>query len=628
MPLHINHLFKVKYFVLTILLSTTVISVFGKPTKLTDVFILEDAQRTMTSDDALTAWYGNKFKSLPLGGVNPGFTKSIFWLAVEIPQETTQDYLLRVGNAHINRIDLYEAHDRMPHLVTKTGDHHPFHNRPINTRLFVFPIKSSLTDTTLYLLRVDKHHESLQLNAELFSKDQYDEIKSQDQIISGVFLGIVLLIILFCLSQFLLIRDKLFLYFLCFVAFAFLWVAADKGYGFQFLWPDYPAIANRARPIFSILLGMSALVFLHSFIQIQKGSKFNKLMKIWILIGLIPLGIFLIPMQYMQFPNFILAVLVGQTIWSLLIVAIILFVVVSESLKGNKSAGFYLLSIIVLLIFSTTELLIHSGSTEVYGNYFSQFGIQTGLAFQVIILTFGLAYRYNTYREERMKLLIRINDEQQEHSERLRAVQESERQKIAEQLHDDVGAMLSVVTLHISSIKEQKDHSNLQTQEKLKIASDVLHQISNTVRNLSHILMPFNFEKHGFISSIQSLVTAIDVSGKIQVEHVIIGFEELEFYNKTALLDIYRIVQELLNNILKHSEAQNAYLELIEHDDVILILIEDNGIGIRNSATKKTGKGLSNLFAKVAYFNGIIEMQNKKEGGSMVTIELPKDKLK
>src|SRR5690606_40109159 len=101
---------------------------------------------------------------------------------------------------------------------------------------------------------------------------------------------------------------------------------------------------------------------------------FNKLMKIWILIGLIPLGIFLIPMQYMQFPNFILAVLVGQTIWSLLIVAIILFVVVSESLKGNKSAGFYLLSIIVLLIFSTTELLIHSGSTEVYGNYFSQFG--------------------------------------------------------------------------------------------------------------------------------------------------------------------------------------------------------------------------------------------------------------
>src|SRR5690606_22785700 len=246
----------------------------------------------------------------------------------------------------------------------------------LNTRLFTFPLKSSLDSNILYLFRIDKHHESLQLNVKLFSKDNYYETRSQDQIISGVFLGIVLLIILFCLSQFLMIRDPLFLYFLCFVLFAFLWLTADKGYGFQFLWSDYPAMANRARPIFSILLGMSALSFLKSFLQIERGNKFNKLLIIWILIGFVPLSIFMIPMQYMQFPHFILMVLIGQTIWSLLLIVIMLFVVISESLKGNRSAWFYLLSIIVLMIFSTTELLIHSGSTKVYSNYFSQFGIQ------------------------------------------------------------------------------------------------------------------------------------------------------------------------------------------------------------------------------------------------------------
>jgi len=628
MPSSINHLSKVKYFLLAALLFISTATCLGNQGKVNQVFFIEDEQRTMTADGALLAWQTNKFNKMRDGGINPGFTKSVFWLAVELPKEPSIDYFLRVGNAHINLIDFYKVLNKKPNLITQTGDHLPFNSRPLNTRLFTFPLKSSLENETLYLLRIDKHHESLQLHVELFSKDNYYETVSQDQMISGAFLGIVLLVMLFCLSQFLMIRDPLFLYFLCFVLCTFLWLTADKGYGFQFLWSDYPAFASRARPISSILLGMSALIFLKSFLQIGKGNRFNGILKTWILIGFIPLIIFMIPVQYNQFPNFSMAIIIVQTIWSLLLIGIRVFIIIVESIQGNRNAWFYLLSVFALTIFATTELLIHSGSAQVYSNYFSRFGIQTGFAFQIIILTFGLAYRYNLYREERMKLLVRINDEQQEHSERLREVQESERQKIAEQLHDDVGAMLSVATLHISSVKEQKDNNHLQIQEKLNIASDVLHQISSTVRNLSHILMPFNFEKHGFISSIKSLVTTIDIAGKIQVEQVIIGFEEIEIYNKTALLDIYRIIQELLNNILKHSEGKNAYLELIEHEDVVLLLIEDNGKGMRNSEAEKRGKGLNNLFTKVAYFNGIIEIQNKIEGGTMVTIELPKNKLK
>jgi len=599
----------------------------GNTIKHNNSFIFEDKQRNKTVNDVLKDWESGKFNSFPVSGFNPGFTKSVFWLAVELPKESENNYLLRIGNAHINFIDFYEVGKTETTLLKKTGDHLPFKSRPLNSRLFVFPLKSSSESKSLYLLRIDKHHESLQLSFELFTVDSYYETKANEHLISGIFFGIILLIVLFCFFQFLMLRDFLYLHFLSFVLFTFLWLAADKGYGYQFMWPDSPDFASRTRPIFSSALGITALIFFKSFLQIRKENKFNKLLNLWIIIGFVPLAIFMIPINYNLFPSFIMVVLIGHIVWSFIIIAIMLLVVVVESYKGNKNAWFYFLSFIALVVFSTTELLIHSGSKSVYNNYFSQFGIQTGLAVQFLILTFGIAYRFNSYREERMKLLIKINDEQQEHSERLRAVQENERQKIAEQLHDDVGAMLSVASLHVSSVKEEGNGNHLQIQEKLGIAVHVLQQVSSTVRNLSHILMPFNFEKHGFISAIKSLATTISNSGKIQVEQVIIGFEEIEIYNKTALLEIYRIIQELLNNILKHSEGKNAYIELIEHEDVVLILIEDNGKGMEKREAEKNGKGISNLFTKVAYFNGIIEIRNKAEGGTMATIELPKNKL-
>jgi len=623
----INHIFKVICFLWLLPLYLSINNCFAEQIKANGTFILEDQKHTMTVSDALKAWEQHKFKAIGTG-FNPGFTKSVFWLAVELPKQSSKEYLLRVGNAHINFIDFYRVNNNEAQLLNKTGDHFPFNSRPMNSRLFVFPVKSSTKSVSLYFLRIDKHHESLQLSAELFTKDRYYETKAYEQIMSGIFFGIVLLIVLFCLFQFLMLRDLLYLYFLSFVLFTFLWLAADKGYAYQFLWPDSPDFTSRTRPIFSSLLGITAMMFLKSFLQIKKENKFNNLLNLWMTIGFVPLILFIIPIDYSLFPDFIMVVLVAHIIWSFLVIAIMLMVVITESLKKNPNAWFYFLSFVTLVIFSTTELLIHSGSKPIYANYFSQFGIQTGIAVQFLILTFGLAYRFNVYREERMKLLVKINDEQQNHSKRLRAVQENERQKIAEQLHDDVGAMLSVASLHISSVKEQRNENHQQIQERLGIAADVLQQVSSTVRNLSHILMPFNFEKHGFISAVRSLVTTISISGKIQIEQVIIGFEEIETYNKTALLEIYRIIQELLNNILKHSEGKNAYLELIEHEDVLLILIEDNGKGIGKQKFEKRGKGISNLFAKVAYFNGVIEIHDKAEGGTMITIELPKNKLK
>lgn len=626
--MRINYLFKLKYFFATLLLILISNASFASPKKLNCSYFLEDEQRTMDADDVLKAWDKGQFNRIPQKGINPGFTKSAFWIAVELPKETLKHYYLRIGTSHINLIDFYEVINNKPTLINQTGDHLHFNSRPLNNRLFVFPLKSDQESNSLYFVRAEKHHESLQLTTEVFLQDDFYKENLNEQLISGIFFGIVFLIITFCAFQFIMLRDYLYVYFSSFVLFAFLWVASDKGYAYQLFWPDYPGFANRARPIFSSLFNITGLLFFKSFLQIEKGSKFAKLINICMFAGILPVFVFLVPIDYKPYSDFILTILIGHTIWGFITVVTMLWVVFAECLKKNTYAWFYLFSFFALIMLSTAELLIHSGSASAYGNYFSQFGIQSGVAFQIIILTFGLAHRFNVYREDRMNLLIKINDEQQEHSQRLMEVQENERRKIAEQLHDDVGTMLSVASLHITSLKGQMNENFLQQQEKLSIAEDVLQQVSSTVRNLSHILMPFNFEKHGFISAIRNLVTTINISGKIQVEQVIIGFKEVESYNKNALLEIYRMIQELLNNILKHSKGKNAYLELIEHEDVVVIVIEDNGQGIEVSKSAKAGKGVSNLFTKVAYFNGIIEVNNKVEGGTMIMIELPKEKLK
>jgi len=181
--------------------------------------------------------------------------------------------------------------------------------------------------------------------------------------------------------------------------------------------------------------------------------------------------------------------------------------------------------------------------------------------------------------------------------------------------------MLALASLNISSALE-KGSQDSQSEEKIQKAHEILSSVSSTIRDISHQLTPLVIEKYGFRKAIEDMDHTINLSQKLKLETVIIGFGDTGKYPPMLLHNLYRIIHELVHNILRHAVATNAMIELVEHEDHISVMVEDNGVGIADYAAAK-GKGLGAIKSKIDYLKGKMEIMKKKENGTLIVLEIP-----
>ncbi|MDE3214489.1 MAG: hypothetical protein KGM98_14755, partial [Bacteroidota bacterium] len=183
------------------------------------------------------------------------------------------------------------------------------------------------------------------------------------------------------------------------------------------------------------------------------------------------------------------------------------------------------------------------------------------------------------------------------------------------------GSLLSLASLNISSLTTAYPQDSSE-ERRLGKVREILSNVTVIVRDLSHRLTPMAIEKYGFKKAVEELAETINLSGKLSLETVLIGFENTHKYEVSILNHLYRIIQELLNNTIKHANATHAILELIEHQKGISLIIEDNGSGIPEHITGN-GQGLHSIQSKIAYLKGTFEINKKRDGGTLVVVELP-----
>jgi len=250
------------------------------------------------------------------------------------------------------------------------------------------------------------------------------------------------------------------------------------------------------------------------------------------------------------------------------------------------------------------------------------YGIGLSLALLAVGLL-ALLLRNRQVRAQQREALQQSELEQREKQRQLDLMQgimqaeANERLSIADQLHNEVNPMLAVATLNLSSALESIS-PDAPTSPKLRRAQDVLMSVGSAVRGISHRLTPQLIEQQGFKRAIEELAESINLSEKVRVQPIVIGFNTalpLPF-----LSDLYRIVQELVQNVIRHAEATEATVEVIEHDRHVTILVEDNGIGIAPDATGD-GQGLQTIRAKVALRHGQMDVQRKADGGTLIVID-------
>lgn len=197
--------------------------------------------------------------------------------------------------------------------------------------------------------------------------------------------------------------------------------------------------------------------------------------------------------------------------------------------------------------------------------------------------------------------------------------QELERQKLSQVLHDNISALLSSAGLHLSAFIAT--HSDLNSEEIIK-ARKLLREAHDSVRDLSHELVPPVLAKLGLFHALQ------DLCEKHSNSMLNFEFESQISPNKRYHLDfevkIYFIATELMNNIIKHSKATNGFVSINEKNNELILEVKDNGIGFteQKNATHQSF-GLSQIKARIKNAAGVFDLKSKSNEGVQIIIKLP-----
>lgn len=232
---------------------------------------------------------------------------------------------------------------------------------------------------------------------------------------------------------------------------------------------------------------------------------------------------------------------------------------------------------------------------------------------------------YRNYRHKQKNQLQRISELETEKqltaAEAVLKGEEQERTRLAKDLHDGLGGMLSGIKYSFQTMK-----GNLimtpDNQQAFERSMDMLDSSIKEMRRVAHNMMPEALVKFGLDTALRDFCNDINQSGALSVNYQSIGMDHA-FIEQSAAITIYRIVQELVNNIMKHAAAKTAIVQLSKESGFISVTVEDDGKGFNPVILQGTeGMGWSNIHSRVEYLKGKLDVKSEPGKGTSVHIEL------
>ena len=253
-----------------------------------------------------------------------------------------------------------------------------------------------------------------------------------------------------------------------------------------------------------------------------------------------------------------------------------------------------------------------------------------GISFFAIILL--LAFFLNQYKLRQRNLSLQLSKQELAQQQKLEKVRtesqirilnatldgkETERKQIAETLHDSVSALLSSANLHLQACKKSYKGPIPVEVEK---SQNIIHEASHKIRNLSHTLVSSVLLKFGLAYAIKDMAEKYSNS---QLE-IVFQTKNIQRYDQDFEIKLHNIIQELINNAIKHSEATIAEINLVEKDKKLLLSINDNGKGFDTlKMSHKDGLGINQIDARIHMMSGKFIIDSQKGKGTKISIELP-----
>lgn len=581
----------------------------------------KDAPHSLSIEQASTHAFSANFSPTPFGRPAFGYTRDAVWIRFSIENSTPAPAEIFIEHEYplIDSLDFYIP---SPHgySAVRRGDHLPFSNRDLNYRNQVFRLSVPPGVSTYYLCMQSRGSISASMVA--WAPEKFESMRRYELPLLGVYYGIMLALAFYHLFIFVTMKEKSYAYLLFFILSLAIVSLVHSGLASQYLWPDSPRWSNISHPLFSFLTILFGLQFTCAFLNVSEHSpRIYRVCLIWahILLG-ISVSSLWVDYYYMTQLS---AIVAGIT------VAMMTLLGVRSLMLKMREAYFYVLAWLSFIL--GILLLVLKSYALVPEMFLTTWGYQVGSSITMLLFSFGIADKMNTYRAEKMKALRRLRESE----ERYRL--------LVENAHDGIMLLMGVkpVYANASLVRmlgyDEREFSRLTLADLLPETPKGREMVFSYYNNrLAGLEAPSQYEAQ-MLTKRNEIIDVIIAASRITIDEgvgaisiitnisqmkraedtILMQFREiqvqygrLEALNK-RLLSAHNELLAMNENLTREKERIAATLRAIG-DAVITIDIEGGVLLMNPSAERLTGHTVEEAGAK--NLADLFSLQDLKSG--------------
>lgn len=540
--------------------------------------------------------------------INFGYNDSIFWLIVPFKNvsQLKDEYRIEIQNPHIDQLQAYCLRENQIEVLgNETGDNFSFNSRYLSHRNFVWPITARGAGDFTLIVRVKKRNSSLNIPVYLWLSKDHANHSAKMNIFFGLCFGMMFVVALYSLIAGFFLKRKIYFIYFTFIISAIIFLATAEGLSFQFLYPNLANFNSLFRVIINATATVMLILFSREFLTTKKYTPQIDQVLLYVCIIII-IGLLSTPFFSTFFlEHSLIVVPIALTLSLTGNIACFMAAIISYG-QQKRIASFYLAAYFITFFSAIISIMEDFGWIEKLP--FNP--LLTGVLIEIIVFSVGLTYLMKNIYDERNDLTLKETRHQKEMMQAYVQGIEKERERIAGELHDDIGSRLG----NLRRLASQPKQENFEYIEKH------IESLSDDVRNLSHQLSPPAMHYEGLTQMVTALIS--DLQKSTSTELSLQCYDVPEKLSEEVVRQTYRIIQEALNNVIKHAQASQADIQLFGHEHEFVITIEDNGKGFVVAGTKK-GLGLAQMYARTEALGGMLEITSVVDQGTQLMITIP-----
>ncbi|GAA4892111.1 hypothetical protein GCM10023311_15690 [Flaviramulus aquimarinus] len=551
--------------------------------------------------------YSNKNNSNTFAFFNINEDLGFLTFTIHNKTEKPQNLVIEIYNALINEISLYEKTTNSFELINTSGTDFPFRSRLKNDRNFLYPITLSSLVSKSYIFQFKKNKISIVVPAKIWTAQAFQKQNKQQYLFIGMYYGLCLISIIISLYIYYILRKKLYILYATYIVFLGLYLFSYLGLYFQFFSSNTEHYNKYIHVFFTV--GSMVLFVLFSIKVLNAKTIAHNLVKfLYVFLGLT------ISIRFAEFylPQSIFSIVKPFIIkfWyvSFLIINSILILLIIKSYTYQKKITLLYTMAYSFLGIGTILTIINLSTGHVNAFAFGLPIIFYASFLEIVFLTFTIILMVKGIYDERNILSKKIVVQEKKNLTAFIKGEDQERKRISKELHDNIGSQLSYLKRFVSDAFNNEE------------VTKAIDTICNDVRNLSHEISPSDLKIVGFESAVEDLSQNISAQTTLNVNFN--SYQFPESLDDEIATQLYRVVQEAFNNILKHAKAKQVDVQLMGHNCEITISIEDDGKGF-NTSNEIGGLGLKNMHSRIYQIGGTLSIDSQISKGTSVLITLP-----